>query len=402
MGVICFLLLSCLGLCITAQAQDCSRPVLGASIGLKGNDILLPAFPNGIRVALTCDVGYVSAGGSPFITCTDGTWSPVRLKCERKNCGEPFQVQNGHLTFPQGTEFGDTVQYSCDPGFILVGSDELTCGADGWIGREPTCEVVTCDPPPQIKDGAFIPDKDVYEYREVVRYTCTNGLDLVGSNAVSCSETGTWPDPPSCKRVQCSEPDIKNAVWVSGSRPPYKYKATVTYECRSGYKMEGSATLTCDSNNNWTPELPNCKPHGCSKPPEEPNMRLEDSAIQTFPHESSVTYVCDAGYDPDGGSAIRTCSFGQWSAVELKCQPKNCLRPVAGPNMSLKDKNTQIFQNGTRVTFECDAGYYESPHRRTGVITCNKGTWSTVRLKCQKILTPAMPTTTATPPGCPM
>ncbi|KAM3617896.1 uncharacterized protein V6R79_012434 [Siganus canaliculatus] len=259
MGVICFLLLSCLGLCITAQAQDCSRPVLGASIGLKGNDILLPAFPNGIRVALTCDVGYVSAGGSPFITCTDGTWSPVRLKCERKNCGEPFQVQNGHLTFPQGTEFGDTVQYSCDPGFILVGSDELTCGADGWIGREPTCEVVTCDPPPQIKDGAFIPDKDVYEYREVVRYTCTNGLDLVGSNAVSCSETGTWPDPPSCKRVQCSEPDIKNAVWVSGSRPPYKYKATVTYECRSGYKMEGSATLTCDSNNNWTPELPNCK-----------------------------------------------------------------------------------------------------------------------------------------------
>ncbi|KAM3618889.1 uncharacterized protein V6R79_026427 [Siganus canaliculatus] len=270
MDVIFFLLLSCLGLGITVQAQDCSRPVLGANMGLKDTDILLQAFPNGLKVSLTCDVGYVSAGGSTSIICTDGTWSLVRLKCERKNCGSPEDVQNGRLTFPQGTEFGDIVQFSCNPGFILVGSDNLTCGAQGWIGREPTCVVVTCDPPPQIKDGAFSPDKDVYEYREVVRYTCTNGLDLVGSNAVSCSETGTWPDPPSCKRVQCGEPDIKNADWVSGSRPPYKYKATVIYKCRSGYKMKGSATLTCDSNNNWTPELPNCIRTLTSLTPDEP------------------------------------------------------------------------------------------------------------------------------------
>lgn len=58
---------------------------------LKGEDILLQAFPDGTKVTFACNIGYTSAGGSAVITCTAGSWSPVRLICES---------EYWHLIFP--------------------------------------------------------------------------------------------------------------------------------------------------------------------------------------------------------------------------------------------------------------------------------------------------------------
>jgi len=54
----------------------------GDNMDLKGDDILLQTFPDGIKVTFACDVGYESVGGSASITCTAGAWSPVRMTCE--------------------------------------------------------------------------------------------------------------------------------------------------------------------------------------------------------------------------------------------------------------------------------------------------------------------------------
>lgn len=51
---------------------------------LKGNDILLTSFPDGTTVTFACNTGYESAGESPRITCTAGSWSPLGLKCQSK------------------------------------------------------------------------------------------------------------------------------------------------------------------------------------------------------------------------------------------------------------------------------------------------------------------------------
>lgn len=53
-------------------------------MNLKGNAILQNTFADGSKVSFACSVGYTSAGGSETITCTAGTWSTVRLVCERK------------------------------------------------------------------------------------------------------------------------------------------------------------------------------------------------------------------------------------------------------------------------------------------------------------------------------
>ena len=45
-----------------------------------------------------------------------------------------------NVNHPNGTTFGQTATYSCDPGYNLVGNSTRMCQADGvWSGNEPTC-----------------------------------------------------------------------------------------------------------------------------------------------------------------------------------------------------------------------------------------------------------------------
>lgn len=59
--------------------------------------------------------------------------------------------------------------------------------------------------------------------------------------------------------VKCPDPDIANADWIDGSRPPYGHKASVTYQCRTAYRMLGERTSVCDINGQWSPGLPTCE-----------------------------------------------------------------------------------------------------------------------------------------------
>ncbi|XP_051805151.1 membrane cofactor protein-like isoform X12 [Acanthochromis polyacanthus] len=252
------LLLLSLGL-LTAQAQNCSKPVGGPNMDLSDNDILLNTFPDGHKAYFRCDVGYTSAGGSKVIICSAGIWSPVLLKCERKNCGSAGVVDNGEIDYPNGALFSDKAVITCNEGYILVGKREITCGDQGWMDRLPVCEVLKCDPPADIADGKFSPNKESYEYREVVQYSCRNDYTLHGSKSLSCSENGTFtPAPPTCTKVECKDPKIENGMWKEGARPPYRHGSAVTLQCNSGYIMKGAPYLTCDINSLWSPGLPQC------------------------------------------------------------------------------------------------------------------------------------------------
>ncbi|XP_028437755.1 complement receptor type 2-like isoform X2 [Perca flavescens] len=136
---------------------------------------------------------------------------------------------------------------------------QIFCGSKGWMDRLPTCEVVTCDPPPAVLIGVFSPNKESYNYREVVQYRCQNDYTLNGSSSISCSEHGTFGPAPTCVMVRCEDPNIANGHQVDGSRPPHGYRSTVTYECKSGYVMEGRRTLTCGIDSQWLPGLPRCQ-----------------------------------------------------------------------------------------------------------------------------------------------
>lgn len=55
------------------------------NMNLADKYITMTSFASGDRVQYVCDVGYVPAGGRRYRTCKDGKWTPLHLKCERKN-----------------------------------------------------------------------------------------------------------------------------------------------------------------------------------------------------------------------------------------------------------------------------------------------------------------------------
>nr|XP_020473416.1 complement component receptor 1-like protein isoform X2 [Monopterus albus] len=320
MAITYVFLLSSLGLVIT-QAQDCSRPVPGPNMDLKGNDINLNTFPSGTTVSFACNVGYTSKGGSPSITCTNGNWSAVKLECERKNCGALTEVTNGQIDYPDGTQFGDKAVVTCNTGYIPVGGTNVICMDGGWSGRLPDCEVVTCAKPPAIENGDYSPKEDVYSYREVVMYSCQAGYTLGGSRSRTCSEDGSFkPEAPTCYvPVPCKEPLIDNGGWMSGARPPYTEKSTVTLECNPGYIMRGTSTQTCE-NGSWAPGLPICERVVQCEVPHVANGVLSGGAQPPYTEKSTVTLQCNTGYVMKGSSTQICDKNGRWSPGLPVCE----------------------------------------------------------------------------------
>ena len=61
------------------------------------------------------------------------------------DCGPLPNPANGAVAL-DGTEEGNTAQYSCNAGFALVGSQTRMCGGDGqWSDTAPTCVGETVD-----------------------------------------------------------------------------------------------------------------------------------------------------------------------------------------------------------------------------------------------------------------
>ena len=58
---------------------------------------------------------------------------------ERPDCGDPGTPSNGGRTL-DGTRRGDSVEYTCNTGFRLIGNAARECQQNGiWSGTLPTC-----------------------------------------------------------------------------------------------------------------------------------------------------------------------------------------------------------------------------------------------------------------------
>ena len=57
------------------------------------------------------------------------------------DCGTLSNPTNGQVSRTAGTTFGQTANYTCDPGYNLVGDRTRTCQATGvWSESAPTCQ----------------------------------------------------------------------------------------------------------------------------------------------------------------------------------------------------------------------------------------------------------------------
>ncbi|XP_074530707.1 complement decay-accelerating factor isoform X2 [Halichoeres trimaculatus] len=183
-------------------AAECPRPEGRDNIVLTTAALLMNDFPEGSEVTLECGNGFETDSGSGVITCIDGKWSEPDLTCKKKDCGPPPPKENMSFDTSGGTLFGALVKVLCDKGYRLNGSGFKQCYATGWSGKA-KCEVVTCKIPAGVTNGKHSWDSEERpKYSETIQFSCDAGFSLIGTDSITCTETGGYDsEPPVCQGV---------------------------------------------------------------------------------------------------------------------------------------------------------------------------------------------------------
>ncbi|XP_064457944.1 locomotion-related protein Hikaru genki-like [Ornithodoros turicata] len=156
----------------------------------------------GVRVHFSCPPNFKLVG-PPFVTCwKNETWSDTAPTCEPIRCRPPLPPANGRVLYGGRQYPGDTVHYTCNAGYVLIGESVSACGYNGtWSNSVPTCKPA-CEYPGQPAHGRIVPTKFHYDIGEMVMVACNTGFRLLSSPRLRCSKDGHWSNPlPHCRRI---------------------------------------------------------------------------------------------------------------------------------------------------------------------------------------------------------
>uniref|UniRef100_A0A8C8CUC4 Sushi, von Willebrand factor type A, EGF and pentraxin domain-containing protein 1 n=1 Tax=Oncorhynchus tshawytscha TaxID=74940 RepID=A0A8C8CUC4_ONCTS len=238
-------------------------------------------------VTYRCRPGYQMKGSYPHVTCgREGRWGEVRISCEPISCGEPTAKQHAHMVGEMFT-FGKLkplysmifiiplslplpatlsrslshplslilILFLCDEGYELTSqSDSLTCQYDGtWSKHIIRCPK-PCPPPPGWKEssGSVNTSKRLFYVGQSLPFTCPKGHQGKGTASITCRSDQTWtPVSTVCERVSCGPPlHVANGV-VRGA--VFQFGDVAVYSCFGGYAVEGHGRSMCLENRTWTP-----------------------------------------------------------------------------------------------------------------------------------------------------
>jgi hypothetical protein len=296
-------------------APTCAPSACTPNLVAPTNGTVTPTMgTTGTVATYSCNAGYSLTGNATQTCQADGTWSGTAPTCTQvttgctpdpcvhsmtgcmpvgatgytcgtcvagwtgANCSTPVTCSgataptNGAVSAPSAT-FGNTVTYTCNSGYALMGNATATCQADGtFTGPAPTCAPVSCGAPPVVANagtptvsgGAGGGNTDTYG--ATAAYTCNTGFTLSGANP-TCGATATWGPAPTCAPVNCGAPPVvanAGTPTVSGGDGGGNtdtYGATAAYTCNTGFTKSGTDP-TCGLAGTWGP-APTCTAPSC-------------------------------------------------------------------------------------------------------------------------------------------
>ncbi|KAB0365770.1 hypothetical protein FD754_009926 [Muntiacus muntjak] len=351
----------------------------------------LPTPPNGNKIGtqtsygstaiFTCDSGFMLVGSAVRECLSSGLWSGSDTRCLAGHCGIPELIVNGQVV---GENYGyrDTVVYQCNPGFRLIGSSVRICQQDhNWSGQLPACVPVSCGHPGSPIYGRT--SGNGFNFNDVVTFSCNVGYLMQGPTKAQCQANRQWSHPPPvCRVVNCSDPGIPaNSKRESKiEHGNFTYGTVVFYDCNPGYFLFGSSVLICQPNGQWDKPLPECIMIDCGHPGVPPNAVLSG---EKYTFGSTVHYSC-AGKRTLLGQSSRTCQLnGHWSGSQPHCSGDatgTCGDPGTPGHGSRQESD---FRTKSSVRFACDTGYilHGSEER-----TClSNGSWTGRQPECKAV-----------------
>uniref|UniRef100_H3AD23 Sushi, von Willebrand factor type A, EGF and pentraxin domain containing 1 n=1 Tax=Latimeria chalumnae TaxID=7897 RepID=H3AD23_LATCH len=355
-------------------AEFCKRPLEVPYTILES--INKVKFASGSVVSYKCMEGFVLNTSATIKCMRGGEWkpSPFSIQCIPVRCGEPPGIEQGYMI---GTNysFGAVVAYSCNKGFYIKGEKKRTCEATGeWSGRLPACYPVSCGEPPQIENGAIL-NKTGTMFGSNVVYQCKPGYKLEGSSGRVCQANRQWysDSPPSCVLLNCGKPPPLEHGYFKGDS--FEVGSTVDIYCDEGYELSGDTTWICQKNGKWSQkQAPVCTPAKCPEPP----LFERQLILKEHVNETGIVYlVCREGYILYGAPALKCMSNGLWNDSFPFCELVLCGRL---PVVSFGEPSVPSLYFGSTAIYSCMDGFVL---KSGSTVTCQAdGTWSTPIPEC--------------------
>uniref|UniRef100_A0A672MSI3 CUB and Sushi multiple domains 2 n=1 Tax=Sinocyclocheilus grahami TaxID=75366 RepID=A0A672MSI3_SINGR len=323
----------------------CDRPSMPPYAQISGDRRTV-----GSVIRFSC-IGQRSIVGNITRMCQlDGQWSGSLPHCSGDSagmCGDPGVPVHG-IRLGEKFSVGSIVRFSCEPGYILKGSSERTCLANGsWVGIQPECHVVSCGNPGTPRNS-MIQFHDGLVFSRSVTYSCREGYYSTGLLTRHCTVNGTWTgDMLECTVINCGDPGVPaNGIRLGID---FTYGHTVSFQCSPGFTIDAdrASTLICTKDRTWNITKPVCKAIVCGTPPSIPNGQVVGSDFQWG---SSISYSCNQGYQLSLPTILTCQGTGNWSGERPQCFPVFCGDPGIPAQGKREDRG---FTYLSSVSFSC-------------------------------------------------
>ena len=226
-----------------------------------------------MNAAADCNVENSNQESGTACECLPGfegdiIWSgdTTSSTCTPTSCsGVPDQIANGDVTKSNGDRHGSVATFVCNDGFKLVGTASINCSAPSANASWPvaaTCDATECALPDSGFGTGFEADfSAANKHGSVASFICDAGFKLTGTQSVTCSAQNAdseWPIPDTtpCTPTNCAnrpqDPRDGNVTFNNGDN----HNSVATFTCKSGFKLNGTATLQCTAPNadaEWPP-----------------------------------------------------------------------------------------------------------------------------------------------------
>ncbi|XP_042320332.1 complement factor H-like [Sceloporus undulatus] len=182
----------------------------------------------------------------------------------------------------------DRLQYKCQTGYDLEGSDWITCKEEGW-SPTPKCLAPCIISKEQLKEKNLLL-RDGQRHSELItngqslEFVCKKGYIIISPSIKKCTDGKL--DLPSCNSAEpdedasferllalamnssqpviCTTPHIDNGNFLP-VQSQYKFKDVIDVACNPGYMLENPANPSKCTKYGWLP-YPKCISKHCDYP----------------------------------------------------------------------------------------------------------------------------------------
>ncbi|CAK8685490.1 unnamed protein product [Clavelina lepadiformis] len=274
---------------------------------------------------------------------------------------------------------GTVCSVSCNAGFSLssTSSSSVQCVRGSWnITSHLKCLPDNgCNPYEStlLKDVTVTPQTCVSESmdeKSVCSFSCGDPLKyLHGVSSVTCKDDGSWSSSTSVAcNAYCSTTDLslainKSTTYMEGcSSTLIKSGGVCSFQCLSGYILNGTPLVTCLNSGNWDSTPPMCEKR-CRPPVLGPLATLSNCTTQKLQNGYTVgttcSVTCPAGYVAPFGSFIQCQNSGLWNSGGLSKCVVSC--PAFLPSTDFHATPSSCSESpspiGTNCQLTCTSGY---------------------------------------------